>query len=372
MIIQNNTENKKYKKNGSIELMRFVFSAAIVLFHISRDLWDNKKTVGWIGNFQVMFFRNGYIGVEFFFIVSGFLMARSIYKVRERDQKQAEYDRSVGEETVVYIWRKMKQLMPYYIPACVIMLILQIIKGAGFIKIAEKLPSLLFLQRTGAFPESFISVSWYISSMLIAMAVIYPICKNWYRTYTSLIAPLLGTLIIGFIIQSTGQLGGSGEWMLLTYKPNLRALAEIGIGTTCFEISRRLKEKTFRKWQQIALSITTVMCYLLSLMFAVSNVDRRLSAECFYLLCIAVTISFSGIGWVAQKELFQKRLFMYLGGISLPLYLLQNVFRQGVPLVMPGMSAKYQCAATFIGTLTGAVIMYEIVNKVKRIYEKAD
>ncbi len=56
------------KKNGKIELLRFVFALTVVIFHLNVD-WYNH-------GLQLMY--HGNMGVEFFFLVSGFLMARSI------------------------------------------------------------------------------------------------------------------------------------------------------------------------------------------------------------------------------------------------------------------------------------------------------
>ena len=68
------------QRNATIELMRFLFASSIILFHIAGTLWDRKLILFSSEEFKLTFFRNGYIGVEFFFLVSGFLMAKSIYR----------------------------------------------------------------------------------------------------------------------------------------------------------------------------------------------------------------------------------------------------------------------------------------------------
>lgn len=65
------------QRNATIELMRFLFASSIILFHIAGTLWDRKLILFSGEEFKLTLFRNGYIGVEFFFLVSGFLMAKS-------------------------------------------------------------------------------------------------------------------------------------------------------------------------------------------------------------------------------------------------------------------------------------------------------
>ena len=55
------------KKNGAIDFWKFAFSIMIVLFH----------SYYFANNEDGAIFREGRIAVEFFFIVSGFFMAKS-------------------------------------------------------------------------------------------------------------------------------------------------------------------------------------------------------------------------------------------------------------------------------------------------------
>ena len=74
-----NNQTYKKQKNGSVEFLRFLFTSIIIFFHINLDLWDQKKVIAVIGDAPVTFFNHGNIGVEFFFLVTGWLMAKTIY-----------------------------------------------------------------------------------------------------------------------------------------------------------------------------------------------------------------------------------------------------------------------------------------------------
>lgn len=354
------------KRNGTIELMRFLFASAVVLFHAVGDLYSFVKKIGHIGSIDITFFKNGYIGVEFFFVISGFFMAKKIYKQIDTKEKQ----KSLGEETVYYIWTKVKTILPYYIPACIVMMIIYIVYGDNVIKIISRIPSLLFLQQTGAFEYSFISIAWYISAMLIGMAIIYPLCKKFYSTFTILIAPLLGLLIVGAIIHNTGNLGGVTEWSAITYKSNFRAIAELSLGTTCFEISRRISLVNFKKKSRIILSLAAFICYVVTFLFVNCDVPLTFSAHALILICIAIIITLSNAGWVGRSGFMQRKLFLYLGSISLPLYLFQNVPRYLLPMILPDLSPDKQCVLIFVISLLLAVLMKIIVVKITNLRHK--
>ena len=51
-------------KNGSVELLRFLFTSVIILFHINLDLWDQGKVAAVAGGVPIAFFHHGNLGVE--------------------------------------------------------------------------------------------------------------------------------------------------------------------------------------------------------------------------------------------------------------------------------------------------------------------
>ena len=237
------------QRNATIELMRFLFASSIIFFHIAGTLWDRKLILFSGEEFKLTLFRNGYIGVEFFFLVSGFLMAKSIYRRQSQACIGKLQPEPVGVETIRFLWGKVKALWPYYLPACAIGCLLFLLTKENLHPgwFVPYLPSLFFLQETGLSDASFTGLpSWYISSMLIAMAVLYPICRKFYFSFTSLFGLLLGILMTGALIQLNGNLAGTGQdWWAITFACNFRALGEIALGTVCYEASRRLSQISF-------------------------------------------------------------------------------------------------------------------------------
>lgn len=63
--------NKTSRRNGEIELARFILALAIVLFHMGAFL-------GWSGRLAVV--PRGYLGVEAFFVLTGYFLCQSMSK----------------------------------------------------------------------------------------------------------------------------------------------------------------------------------------------------------------------------------------------------------------------------------------------------
>ena len=386
-----NKQSFKKQKNGSVEFLRFLFTSIIIFFHINLDLWDQKKVVAVIRDIPVTFFNHGNIGVEFFFLVTGWLMAKSIYS-RYIQTKTTSYAggtgnmRSAGKtgntgnegiaggngiedyadgtgtglftETINFVTHKARAIFPYYLLACALTPLVRVMtdRMLTFSYFLNRLPSLFFLQRVGI-GKPFIGCTWYLSSMLIALVAAYPLCRRFYKAYTLFIAPVLCAVLLGAIIVLTGSLGDIDDWFFFTYKTNIRAFAEISMGATAFEISRRMQGRVYPAAVRILLSLTALTCMSLSIAYMCSAMEGRLGIGAFYLLFVLVVIAFSGEGILCHAGCFSHPLFSYLGRISLPMYVTQTLLRRSVPWYFAGSSQWAQCILIYLGIFGLAVFL---------------
>ena len=386
-----NKQSLKKQKNGSVEFLRFLFTSIIIFFHINLDLWDQKKVLAVIRDIPVTFFNHGNIGVEFFFLVTGWLMAKSIYS-RYIQTKTTSYAggtgnmRSAGKtgntgnegiaggngiedyadgtvtglfsETINFVTHKARAIFPYYLLACALTPLVRVMtdRTLTFSYFLNRLPSLFFLQRVGI-GKPFIGCTWYLSSMLIALVAAYPLCRRFYKAYTLFIAPVLCAVLLGAIIVFTGSLGDIDDWFFFTYKTNIRAFAEISMGATAFEISRRMQGRVYPAAARILLSLTALTCMSLSIAYMCSAMEGRLGIGVFYLLFVLVVIAFSGEGILCHTGCFSHPLFSYLGRISLPMYVTQTLLRRSVPWYFAGSSQWTQCVLIYLGIFGLAVFL---------------
>lgn len=155
-------------RNGEIDFLRFFFAIMIMLYH-------------WCDVFEFDFLRNGYIGVEFFFLVSGFLMAK-------RAKRESTETDTIANRTWKYLLGKIKKFYPYYLSAVFLQFFLYeaVVRRCGvrhlLDSIASSLPtfSLTFmgLNENNAF--LYVPNSWYLSVLVLAILVLYPFLLKSY------------------------------------------------------------------------------------------------------------------------------------------------------------------------------------------------
>lgn len=302
------------KKNGKIEIIRFIFCIVVVFYHINRDLWPDGKVFG--EHFTL--FNHGRTAVEFFFLLSGFLMAKRVHKLHKTRTK------SIGEETAVYVYRKIRAVfVPYIIISFITIVYSAFVVNDIVTFIAERSPSLLFLQRTGIGNEGFITVGWYLGSMFFAIAVIYPFLLKFYDSVSLIAAPLISSMLIGFFIHKYGYMPQAAFGMFMHHS-NLRAIAMILLGVFSYRVCIYIKNMELSKWKRVVLAITENVCWIISIFYLFSNAPMKYEGHITYLLALAIAISFSRD---MSNKLYNNRFVEYLGRISLPIYLSQTLPR---------------------------------------------
>lgn len=354
------------KKNGKIEFYRFLFCMGIVLFHFGRFFVGTPKMGG---DIHLAYFPHG-VGVEFFFLTSGFLMAKSLYKKLER-QREPRLCRSEKERVKDYLGfmaHKYLRVFPQHMIAFLFAFVSfaawhQFSVGKTLIYAIRNIPAFFLIQKTGFMPANVNSVTWYISCMLIAMAIIYPVAREHYYVVTRYAAPLISLIILGWMYHETHTLTGVSQWMGIAYKCTYRAIAEILLGMTSFEISRALSQK-FGDRKSLTATIAEVICVLGSLGYMMITASKKYEMYVLFMMFIIVTIAFSRISYGA--EMFDNKLSYFLGEISLPVYLSQLTAIYTVNWLLDDASLALKTAAglAILAVVTACVMMLgKVVQK---------
>ena len=357
------------QRNGKIELMRFVFTVLVVAFHAGGDIWNGAKPL----TEHLSLASQGAIGVEFFFLVSGFLMAKSVY----RQNRQTPCDtQTLGSDTTRFLWRKVKGIWPYHLFFCFAIFVVHCIKVGSFHLhyLWYELPSLFFLHRSGIIGvvDAFIGVEWYISSMLLAMAVLYPLIRYNYNLFTHVVAPLTGILVIGYIAYTTDALTGAGEWVGLTFKTNLRAVAELCLGAAGYEVCRSMEGRTFTTLQRLMLTLAEAGGLLYAVYICCSRENTHMQFYALMALCVAVPLAFGGKGLLSGSSLFQNRVCMFLGAVSLPIYLCQNLTRAICKYWLGELPKRWQFIFVVVSTVLLGTAVYLIWNAIGSMRKKRE
>lgn len=85
-------------RDGKIDLLKFLFAVTVAIYHFNCSA-DYKREI----------FNSSYIAVEFFFIVSGYFMARSLGRFDGRT------DIDTVKETLLFVKRKYFSFFRYHV-----------------------------------------------------------------------------------------------------------------------------------------------------------------------------------------------------------------------------------------------------------------
>lgn len=308
--------NNITKRNGNIELLRFIFCLIIVFYHTS-DKFFSKYTDIPSG---INFFRFGFIGVEFFFLVSGYFMAKSADK---------SFDISLAQNTYSFMKRKVSSILPYHLIAfCVIVTQYYCYKGlqpnAGFESFLKTLPTLFFLKETGIEANTVLGMEWYISAMLIVMFIVYPLIVKYGEGFKLLFCPAAAVLFLGVLSHETKRLDVTSQFVFggLIPKTLVRAFAEICFGSFIYEAVKKLKSSSLSNGKRTALTVAEAACYIIVFIYSTTEHPHFLDYYAFYTLAAGAAITFSEQSFFAKR--FNNKAVFFLGKWSLPIYLCQN------------------------------------------------
>ena len=132
------------------------------------------------------------------------------------------------------------------------------------------------LHMSGIGAGSINSTVWYTSSMLLCMAIIYPLIRKYPGFSVKYILPFAALLLLGYFGGNQKSPRTPTEWIGWTYRGNLRAFAELSIGICCYEVCENLKKLKFTTFGKWVLTIVEYACYCALLYYLYYyNASRR-------------------------------------------------------------------------------------------------
>lgn len=229
--------NVKSKRNGYIDIIKFLFAIIIADFHLNSGL-----------------FLGGRLAVEGFFMITGFLMMKSVASSSDTE--------NLGKATVRFMFRKYKALLPVlFVSAILGFIVYSIVLDFTLLDSIKMLPLLIFdifpLNTAGFKGFYVVGISWYLSSMFIALAILYPLAKRFKSNFSLIACPLISFLCYGLLCAKYGHIAVG-----TTYIPNtviqtgiIRALAGCSLGCLIYEINKRIATKEYTKFAKIVFTV---------------------------------------------------------------------------------------------------------------------
>ena len=213
--------------------------------------------------------------------------------------------------------------------------------------------------------KNLINVEWYIASMLLALCILYPLCKKYYSFFIRIIAPVTSYIIIGYLIREIGYLGKPKAFLGFTYAGNIRAVGILCLGMFCFEIIRCAKNNVIVVLPKWILSLIELSCYGLVFYYMIADTfPKEYGGTMVYILCVAVGLSFSELTW--GNKFFNNRFFYFLGELSLPVFLSQNLVRSIIKRYFSDYQFRYILLGELILSLVLSLILMFMVRQISK------
>lgn len=349
------------QKNAMIQVWRVVFAFLIFACHTGLlPWWTMEETL----------LRSASLGVEFFFILSGFLMLRSAERRPVCTPRE-----EIGPETLRFLGKKWKAIFPVFLFAFVLEIIVSNVLphsgSTGLMNYVYRIWDLLFLRAVGLQGDSMttaVGASWYVMAMFTAMFILYPLLLRNRNTYKCILAPLTAVFILGWFSNVHGSTKFQLDFSHGTCLGVLRALAELCAGALAYMLAERLSrladqpqdEKNGRNTViYIFATVTELACFGGAIWIMRRYLRSQTDFLCILLLTIGVAVCFSGLSYT--RLLSRKFRLDWAGDFSLALYLNHSIWLrmfQRWPLAIPFMTQVLICLGLSI--LSSLACIYTI------------
>lgn len=297
----------KNKHNGIISFWKFIYSLIIIIFHGRLFAEPNASYI---------LFSKGSIAVEFFFIVSGYLLANSALKNESIDNPK-----DLGKETIKFIFKKIKTFFPYififYISTLIVTIIYQ---KLSIYQVISSIWSLFMLNIAGFKGIEINGVVWYIGAMLICMLFLYPLIRKYKYNFIYIVSPLIIILLGGWLNHDYNSLRSPYVWLGFANKGLIRSFMVLNIGIVLYPIVKKLSKLNFTKFGKFCITIIEISGFVAPLL-----INHFLDSASKYdfvvlvILSIAIILAFSGK--TLEYKFMNNKVSYFLEKISLPMYL---------------------------------------------------
>jgi len=301
-------------RNNIVEFFRFIYSLLVVGYHVQMSYENDVYDL----------FENGAIAVEYFFLLSGYFLARSLEKLA-KDEKT-----NIFLKIYYFMKNKITALLNvHFLSIIVMIIIIAFCDSKPFVdKFIPGIPSIFLVHMiivwSADFDKALIVPEWYISSMLICMLFMVLFYLLLYKIFKGVYATLI---LIGILCIITFITGLATSWKFnqnMIY--NIRAWSELCIGMLSYYVSISIKDKTYNNCINIILKIVEMIGYVVPVIVGLIpyNLDFKTYALGVIFIFVAVFITFAEKGNIVKNEKVNF-VFGYLGSISLPIYLFHPV-----------------------------------------------
>ncbi len=336
---------------NSIDFWKIVFTVLIIALHCG-------VSFGWC------------MGVEFFFLVSGFLLAKSSYNVKKQ--------RSVWS----YIKNRLIRLYPTYFVSMIVYIIVFLlinkpdnISENTFIYLLENIVGswkpILMLQPFGK--SEFIPMNpngWYVAALFWVSILLFIVLKYVSRKIIKIILPIVSIIILGIYCVEYGcmdfwethrRLVIGGTSYEIVADSIFRAISLMSIGIILYFIWDKYNERIKGKILNVFI-IFEMIGYIIVIVTSFFVGYTRLDFILLVILCFCVFVSFlpHNRAWIYSKTIKK------ISGWTYSIYLNQGVFIICLaPIILPSdLNILLKFIITLLCICIYSIFMDTIISKI--------
>ena len=269
----------------------------------------------WSGHFPLL--RFGYIGVDFFFILSGLIISH-VYLARAKRGNFRFWSK--------FIWFRIARLFPVHL--LIMLAMLGAACAAPMLDHGAQLPSqkslrdwlsLALLVRQWFLPDDYVwnSPAWSVSAEFFAYLVLFPLIAQIVRVFAHSSARTIllafGGLMFMALWASSGTLNVIGGTV-----PIVRITAGFSTGCGLFLLLSKVPQTPRHDRLLVAMLVLLPLAMIMPIaLFAVSRamIELTIIASISLLVCLAYLADGPVSQWLAQRPLF------HFGEVSFALYM---------------------------------------------------
>lgn len=344
---------KEQNYNYFIDLLKFIFSVIIVIYHTWMFADYPHRAI----------FKAGNLAVDFYFIVTGYLMMLSI-------EKQINSNENLGKRTLKFIYKKIANIFPYILFAFVFGTIIIYKRDIFSLELITSNVLISEVLQIGILRNSFFinSATWYISAMIMVLFVLYPLANKYKENYNTLIVPFLLILFLQLCYSLNISINNPMSKAPIGLGGLYKGFIFVLLGNLSYSITSYIKNFNYTQFGKFLLTILEI--FLLVILIYTMNYNVLGTVAVAIITVIIVSITFSGKSFT--NDFLNFRIFKKLGKFGFIMYLNNIYFRTA--MLKSGIDYGYRKSVIiYLGlTFLSSLLSYFLVPLIVKLIKKSN
>lgn len=337
-------------KINSLTGLRFIFCTLVFLHHL--DMFNDLNIPGWEGVMKYLF--EGFIGVNFFFVLSGFVISYA-------------YGKKIKEKLIggsSFLFYRFARLWPLHIITLIATIILY--ENEINLQTVVHITLLQSLIPHSSFAFFYNGVAWCVSVEMIFYFVFLFLAPASTKRLSFLLVGLI--IVVIYMINFIGVDGSTGTYNYYI-SPVFRSIDFI-IGILLQRIIAYRKSNHIEN--RIAfhiLEVSSIFLLTIFVLYAIQdNVNLLWRYDLYYIIPIAFLMFSFQFGKGFLSKILASRFFVFLGEISFPFYLIHQIILGQVRIywgqyIVSIKSAFIFAAISFALSILVGTALYYLVER---------